>query len=160
VRAVGKPVYKNDEIIGVRGVFRNINESKKKELSIIDSIEVIASQNSRLSNFAHIVSHNLRSHSSNLELIFHLIDSVENDKDKLELIENIRDISTSLANTIEHLNEIVTVENNKNQQKNLIRFEDVLKSVKDSILQIIKENNTTIKADFSQLEEIKYIPAY
>src|SRR5690606_32599293 len=125
-----------------------------RELRIMGSLEVIAAQNSRLSNFAHIVSHNLRSHSSNLELVVHLFDTLTNDDEKLKLLESIREISSSLANTIEQLNEITTIENNRNQQKSLIRFEDILMGVTNSIKQIIKKNHTAIKCDFSKLEEI------
>lgn len=160
VRAIGKPIYDNNKIVGVRGVFQNIDENKLRELRIMESLEVIAAQNSRLSNFAYIVSHNLRSHSSNLELVVHLFDTLTNEKEKLNLLESIRDISHSLTNTIEHLNEITTIENNRDQQKKLVRFEDILKGVTNSIKQIIEENQTTIKSDFSKLEEIEYIPAY
>lgn len=160
VRAIGKPIYNDKKIVGVRGVFQNIDENKLRELRIMESLEVIAAQNSRLSNFAHIVSHNLRSHSSNLELVVHLFDTLTNDKEKLALLESVRDISNSLEKTIEHLNEITTIENNRNQQKNLVRFDDILMDVTNSIKQIIKKNHTTIKSDFSKLEEIEYIPAY
>lgn len=161
VRTICKPVY-NDKntIIGVRGVFRNIDEGKKKELSIINSMEVIASQNSRLSNFAHIVSHNLRSHSSNLELIVHLIDSIDNNEEKFSLMENIRDVSESLAITIEHLNEIATIQNTKDQKKSVVKFNEIHTNVVNSIKQIIKESGTTIKTKFSKLKKIEYIPAY
>ena len=161
VRTISKPVFDNENnIIGVRGVFRNIDENKKKELSIINSMEIIASQNSRLSNFAHIVSHNLRSHSSNLELIVHLMETIDNDEEKLSIMENIKDISLSLSTTIEHLNEIATIQNTKDQKKSFISFNSVYTSVINSIKQIIKESNTTIKADFTKLEKIEYIPAY
>ncbi len=161
VRVISKPVYNNENnIVGVRGVFRNIDESKKKELSIINSMEIIASQNSRLSNFAHIVSHNLRSHSSNLELIVNLIDTIDNEKEKLSIMDNIREISESLATTIVHLNEIATIQNTKDQKKSLISFEETYTSVINSIKQIIIENNATINTDFTKLKKIKYIPAY
>ena len=161
VRVISKPVYDNEKnIVGVRGVFRNIDENKKKELSIINSMEVIASQNSRLSNFAHIVSHNLRSHSSNLELIVHLIDTIEDDKEKLAIMDNVKEISASLTTTIEHLNEIATIQNTKDQKKRLISFEEIYTNVVNSVKQIIIENNAIIKTDFTKLKKIEYIPAY
>ncbi|NND88267.1 MAG: PAS domain-containing protein, partial [Flavobacteriaceae bacterium] len=65
-RAMGKPVYDSEgTIVGIRGVFQDINEEKLRELNLEKSLKVIGEQNGRLMNFAHIVSHNLRSHSSN-----------------------------------------------------------------------------------------------
>ena len=75
VRATGKPVYNNEqEIIGISGVYQDIDEQKTHELNLQNSLDIIASQNSKLFNFAHIVSHQLRSHSSNLSLVAQLLE--------------------------------------------------------------------------------------
>ncbi|GGX06984.1 PAS domain-containing sensor histidine kinase [Aquimarina muelleri] len=161
VKAIGKPVYnENKEIIGVRGVFQDIDEIKKKELGLQKSIDIIASQNSRLFNFAHIVSHNLRSHTSNLSLLVQLIEDIEDPKDKIEFIEQIKQISNSLNITIEHLNEIAAIHTNKAQEKKVIKFQDALNVVTNGIGQTISISKTKINIDFSQLDKINYIPAY
>lgn len=161
VRAIGKSVYNNKRVIvGVRGVFQDIDDRKNKELKLEKTYKIISSQNSRLFNFAHIVSHNLRSHSSNLELIVQLINGMDNPDEKLEMIEQIANISTSLNTTIEHLNEIVTIQNKVNQKRTSINFEDTLAQVTQSINQIIALNEAEIKSDFSKIETIQYIPAY
>ncbi|WP_299120640.1 ATP-binding protein [uncultured Winogradskyella sp.] len=159
-RAMGKPVFNDaEQIIGLRGVFQDIDDVKQKEINLEKTSEIIASQNSRLFNFAHIVSHNLRSHSSNLSLIVNLINEVDKEE-KLELIENIKDVSHSLNTTIEHLNEVVTIQTNAQQAKEAVSFAITLKQVATSINQIIKTTNTTIVSDFTSIEDINYIPAY
>ena len=160
VRAIGKPVYNDqDEIIGIRGVFQDIDQIKKKEIQLQQSIDVITSQNSRLFNFAYIVSHNLRSHTSNLSLLVALIDRIKEPDQRQELIDQLKDISHNLNTTITHLNEVVTIQTNK-QQKELIRFEEILKLVTTGIGQFIKINNASITHDFNDCPEIEYIPAY
>ncbi|TSE09372.1 PAS domain-containing sensor histidine kinase [Aquimarina algiphila] len=161
VRAIGKPVYnESKEIIGIRGVFQDIDDIKKKELSLQKSIDIIASQNSRLFNFAHIVSHNLRSHTSNLSLLVQLIEDIEDPKEKIDLIKEIKQISYSLNTTIEHLNEIVAIHTNKDQEKKITKFQDALNLVTNGIGQMIAVGKTKIKSDFKALNEINYIPAY
>ncbi|MFS4482585.1 ATP-binding protein [Hyunsoonleella sp. 2307UL5-6] len=161
VRAMGKPVFDtNKNTIGIRGVFQDINTSKVKEISLQRTSNIIASQNKRLFNFAHIVSHNLRSHTSNLSLVTELISSFEDPKEKLGLLDNIKDIATSLNDTIEHLNEVVTIQTSTNKNKSVVYFEDVLNQVIRSIGQIVAKENATINTDFSELECIDYIPAY
>ncbi len=161
VRAIGKPVYNdNKEIIGIRGVFQDIDDIKKKELRLQRSIDIIASQNSRLFNFAHIVSHNLRSHTSNLSLLVQLIEDIDNPEEKIELVNEVKQISHSLNTTIEHLNEIVAIHTNKDQEKKVIKFQDALNLVMNGIGQTIALSKTQIEADFTGLEEIDYIPAY
>ncbi len=161
VRAIGKPVYnENKEIIGIRGVFQDIDDIKTKELRLEKSIDIIASQNSRLFNFAHIVSHNLRSHTSNLSLLVQLIEGIDDPQEKIGLIKEIKQISSSLNITIEHLNEIVAIHTNKDQEKKPIKFQDALNLVTSGIGQTIAVSQTKISADFSELEEINYIAAY
>jgi len=137
-----------------------INESKKKELTLQKSIDIIASQNSRLFNFAHIVSHNLRSHSSNLNLLVQLIESIDDPKEKVELINEVKSIGENLNTTIEHLNEIVTIHTNKKQKRKDLLFKEVLALVTVSIRNIINSGNAYITHDFEDLEGVRFIPAY
>ncbi|MFD1094408.1 PAS domain-containing sensor histidine kinase [Salegentibacter chungangensis] len=161
VRATGKPVYNEEqEIIGIRGVFQDINENKTNELNLQNSLDIIATQNSRLFNFAHIVSHNLRSHSSNLSLIVELLNEAKTDRDKLELLTNIDDISENLDSAIGQLNELMTRQNLLKKEKVKIRFEDALEVVLASVSSLINRENAKIVAQFTELKEISYIPEY
>ncbi|MEM5563613.1 PAS domain-containing sensor histidine kinase [Psychroserpens sp. AS72] len=160
-RAIGKPVFNdNKEIIGMRGIFQDIDEVKMKEINLKRTSEIIASQNSRLFNFAHIVSHNLRSHSSNLELIVLFIQSLDDPNEKLELLDTIKDVSTSLNTTISHLNEVVTIQTNCDQHKENVSIEATLNQVCTSISQIIFTNNATITSNFEAGDIVSYVPAY
>ncbi|WP_047549843.1 ATP-binding protein [Psychroserpens sp. Hel_I_66] len=160
-RAIGKPVFNDEkEIIGIRGVFQDIDDVKNKEINLKRTSEIVASQNSRLFNFAHIVSHNLRSHSSNLALIVQLIESFDDPKEKLDLLSNVKDVSNSLNKTIEHLNEVVTIQTNCDQHQENISIGTTLNHVCKSISQIISTNNVTITSNFEAGDTISYIPAY
>lgn len=159
-RAKGKPVFNdNKEIVGVRGVFQDIDDVKQKEVEIKRTSAIIASQNSRLYNFAHIVSHNLRSHSSNLSLVTQLIDDIEDVNEKLELLGNLKQVSESLDTTICHLNEVVTVYSKSHKTKEKVNFEDTIKRVCTSINQTIFNSNANISSEL-QVKDINYIPAY
>lgn len=161
VKAIGKPVYnKKQDIVGIRGVFQNINDIKQKQIELEKTSNIITSQNSKLYNFAHIVSHNLRSHTSNLQLITQLIDTSETVEEKIELINSVKTVSDSLAQTIDHLNEIVTVQTQIDQTKEVIKFSDVLKLTKDAISQSIQTTSAKIISDFKAAESIYYINAY
>lgn len=161
VKAIGKPVY-NDlkEIVGIRGVFQDIDDIKIKELSLQKTAEIISSQNKRLFNFAHIVSHNLRSHTSNLSLIMDLMEETTDETEKMELIASIKDVSESLNSTIEHLNDVVTIQTKTDQNKVNVNFQDALDLVLKSIISLIIKNDVTIHSDFNQVKSINYIPAY
>ncbi|WP_373057349.1 PAS domain-containing protein [Zunongwangia sp. H14] len=161
VRATGKPVYNEEqEIIGIRGVFQNIDENKTNEINLQDSLDIIATQNSRLFNFAHIVSHNLRSHSSNLSLIVELLKEARTDADKLELLANVEYVSENLDAAIAHLNEVVSVQTSLHKERVKVNFNEALEFVLASISSLINRENAKIVAEFHNLKEILYIPEY
>ncbi|MFD2517216.1 PAS domain-containing sensor histidine kinase [Salinimicrobium flavum] len=161
VRTTGKPVYNNEqEIIGIRGVYQDIDEQKTNELNLQNSLDIIASQNSKLFNFAHIVSHQLRSHSSNLSLISQLLREARSSQDKLDLLANVEDISENLELAIKDLNEIVTRQNTLKKEPQVVKFKDSLEVVIASTSSLIKRENAEIIADFDKLNEINYISEY
>ncbi len=161
VRAIGKPVYNDKkEIIGIRGVFQDIDDQKRKELKLKKSMDIITSQNSRLFNFAHIVSHNLRSHTSNLSMILEFMDGIDNPHEKLDFMEQIKQISKSLNMTIEHLNDIVAINTNKDLERKDVKFKDALNVVTNGIGQMMASSKTKINTDFTAFDTIRYIPAY
>lgn len=161
VRATGKPVYNNDQqIVGIRGVYQDIDEQKTNELNLQNSLDIVASQNSTLFNFAHIVSHDLRSHSSNLSLISHLLKEAQTSEDKLDLLSNIEDISENLEAAITQLNDMVTRQNILKKERQLVKFKDALDVVIASTSSLIKRENAEIIAEFDRLNEISYISEY
>lgn len=161
VRLTGKPVYNEEqEVIGIRGVLQNIDDNKNNELNLQNSLDIIATQNSRLFNFAHIVSHHLRSHSSNLSLIVELLREAKTDRDKLDLLANVEDVSENLDTAISRLNDIVSIQTWLRKEKVWIKFEEALEVVLASISSLINRENAKIVAEFHELKEIRYIPEY
>ncbi|MCM4155120.1 PAS domain-containing sensor histidine kinase [Gramella sp. AN32] len=161
VRLTGKPVYNDDQdVIGIRGVLQNIDENKNNELNLQNSLDIIATQNSRLFNFAHIVSHHLRSHSSNLSLVVELLGEARTDQDKLDLLANVEDISGNLDAAISKLNDIVSIQTSLRKERVWIKFEEAIEVVLASISSLINRENAKIVAEFQDLKEIRYIPEY
>ncbi|MCW8980964.1 MAG: PAS domain-containing sensor histidine kinase [Altibacter sp.] len=160
-RAIGKAVFNSaNEVIGFRGVFQDISEAKEKELDLESSLKVIESQNTRLFNFANTVSHNLRSHASNLQLTAELLASAESVDEEKELKQNLNEISENITTTIRHLNEIVAIQVKAGDDKKVVSFRETLLRVMHAIQNLIFTTETEIFSDFSEVPEIPYIPAY
>lgn len=162
VRAIGKPIYdeKSNQIIGIRGVFQDIDGLKEKELALQASYNLIHEQNERLVNFANIVSHNLRSHSSNLELTLSLLDVETDEKEISHLKDNLHKISKGLNQTLESLKDIVVMNNNAAAIKVPVKFENALVAVKLALETEIELVKPAIHTNFTEYPEIEYIPAY
>ncbi len=95
------------------GTHNDITTQKENELTLKKSLELITNQNKKLINFAHIVTHNLKSHSANFENLFEFYDEADSFTEKEKLVKHIRTVSNSLTKTIKNLNQIVSVQSHK-----------------------------------------------
>lgn len=160
-RAKGKPLTNAEgEIIGIRGVFQNIDHIKIREEQLTQSLQLIESHNARLYDFAHIISHNLRSQVSNLQMCSVLFDRGGLSQDQQELLENFEQIGTSLDTTLRHLNKIVSVHHTAAQQRETVAVQEVYNRVIDGLSQSIRQSKATLTADFSKAPEVMYLEVY
>jgi len=146
--------------ITVRGIFQNIDYIKKKELEVREAVDLLSDQNKRLQNFAYIVSHNLRSHTGNLNFMVTLFDQTEEEDDRKEIFSHIKSISSSLNTTIEHLSEIVKIQSEIARERKKLDLEATMKTVLMALEGNIKASGAKIEYDFKECPEVYYIPAY
>jgi PAS domain-containing protein/two-component sensor histidine kinase len=161
VRAKGMPIIDDyGRCIKIRGIFQDIDNIKKKGLVLQSSINLLNDQNKRLQNFAYIVSHNLRSHTGNLQFMVNLFEESESEDDRTEVFAHIKSISASLITTIEHLNEIVKIHTEIDRERKVLDFEEVFKTVLSALQSNIESTDAKIEYDFTKCPVISYIPAY
>ncbi|WP_304067528.1 PAS domain-containing sensor histidine kinase [Pedobacter glucosidilyticus] len=99
----------------------DITALKNAEYEIQTLLEVTKDQNKRLKNFAHIVSHNLRSHTSNIEMLIYLLFQENPELESNNILQLIKTAADNLTETIAHLNEVVQM--NSETLANLISLD-------------------------------------
>ena len=157
-KVIGTPIYgSNKKIIGVRGVILDIDENKKKEIATQNSIEVVKANNERIFKFANYVSRNLKQHVNNLDLTSQLFDEDTLTNDHKELINNYKETSVRLANTVSQLNEVVSIQKRASEELETIVLEEALERSKNTLHEFIDSNEAYIYSDFSEAPEILYI---
>ncbi|TGK22445.1 PAS domain-containing sensor histidine kinase [Leptospira kmetyi] len=144
-RSIGKPEFQNGKCIRVSGTFQNIQEQKQKELALQRTLDIMNDQNDRLLNFAHIVSHNLRSHAGNITMLLKILEESENETERQEVIQYITKASDSLMDTILNLNEVVSIQTNKNLQNTEIVLRDYIEKATRTIGGEIQKYQVQIK---------------
>lgn len=102
VRTMGKAIVEDGAITAVYGAMQDISEEHA-------SMEALSKHNERLSSFAHIVSHNLRSHTANLSSLIEAIEMETDPAEKLALVEMLKIPTDHLNTTINALNQVVTM---------------------------------------------------
>lgn len=117
----------NGSPLRIVGTHTDITEQKVREENLLQTVSVLNSQKNRLLNFAHIVSHNLKSHSGNISSLVALKESQLINHN--EFYEYITTVSKELTTTIDDLVELVNVENNKNIDKEQLNLSDYLDKI-------------------------------
>ncbi|WP_339810422.1 PAS domain S-box protein [uncultured Imperialibacter sp.] len=144
----------------VIGTHSDITWRKEKEAQVRHSFDVISEQNKRLLNFAHIVSHNLRSHSGNLEMMINLINMTSTPEEKEELIQHLAQISGSLSETITNLNEVVKIQVDINTQTEELKLKEYFVKTMHILSGDIKEKKAKINLNIGDDLTVTYNAAY
>ena len=161
VRAIGKPILNgNGKVTGLRGTVQDIHEQKLKELELQHSYDIIAEQNKRLFNFAHIVSHNLRSHVANIQTTLTVLQISNDQQQKAFLLHNLEKTAGVLQQTITHLNEVVQVQTEISKARSVLFFEEVFTGILCILQASIEAADALVEKDFSASPSIEYVPAY
>ncbi len=121
----------------IRGVIIDITKAKQIETNLYQSLDIVTEQNRRIFNFSHIVSHNLRSHTSNIQSIINLLEITQKPKDREELLDMLKEVSSDLDDSVHHLNEITSIYTNINIEKQKIQLKLAVESVLSNLDNII-----------------------
>ncbi|MHB1920701.1 MAG: PAS domain-containing sensor histidine kinase [Chitinophagaceae bacterium] len=134
----------------------DISKRKEQETEKEKVILTLNRQNDQLNNFAYIISHNLRSHAANLQMLNHLYEESLTPEEQQLFFEKIKLVSQSLGMTIEHLTQIVNVTHHPVQGKELIHFDSLYEQVCHSLEADILQTGTCIETDFAQCPTLEY----
>jgi PAS domain S-box-containing protein len=160
LRTIGWPVLDSSgNTLKLRGVMQDIDQAKKREIELAN-LPIITEQNNRLINFAHIVSHNLRSHSGNITLLLETYHKQESESERLDIIKLLERTATNLSETLEHLNEVVSIQSKSNLQREQCDFQSYYDKTYELVESDIFSLNVKLNIDFKAASAVEYIPAY
>ncbi|MGY4385593.1 signal transduction histidine kinase [Pedobacter sp. UYP24] len=133
-------------------------EAARQDLQ--QSFEMVTEQNNRLLNFSYIVSHNLRSHTSNIQAISDLIEHTSDETERQELLGLMKTVSGTLNETLLNLNKVVNIHTNIDEIKEQL----ILKDYVDKTINILREQIHLKQAEVLNKVpneiRINYNPAY
>jgi len=134
------------------------NDSLEERLN--NSLKLVTEQNKRLINFSYIVSHNLRSHTSNIKTIIDLLEVTNDQIERLELLTHLKTVSNSLDNTLHNLNEVVAIQTVKALNIETINVFNFIEKAMAVLSKQIELKKVSIINKVSNDVLINYNPAY
>ncbi|MDR6300905.1 sensor histidine kinase [Mesonia maritima] len=147
----GNPLYFISQVI-------DITASRAAEEKIKKLLHTSREQNERLHNFAHIVTHNLRSHSSNFSMLLELYQTENEDKE--EILKLLIMASDNLKETIHHLTEIVNLNSSIEEKMETIDLYPEVEKVIESVHSLAEKDDVNLINDIPKGVKIFGVPAY
>ncbi len=160
IRDIVNPIIENNTIIGFRGIMIDVTKMKKAQRDLNNSLSLVTEQNKRLLNFSYIVSHNLRSHTSNIESILSLLESSESEEERHEMMQLIKTVSSSLSETIDHLNEVININTNIRLVTKPLHLNQYVVKTQNVLSEQIHSSDATILSTIPDDLVINHNPAY
>ncbi|MFD0799068.1 PAS domain S-box protein [Maribacter chungangensis] len=134
--------------------------TKTAEKRLNSLLQVTKVQNDSLLNFAHIVSHNLRSHSSNMSMLTKFLLEENDEEERQNMIRMLVDATDSLTETIQHLNDVVQVKTDATENMRSVNLLHILNQIENSIKGLLTQENAKTHIKVSKAHNVKVVPAY
>jgi len=148
-----QPLYFISQII-------DITQQKNAEQEIKALLDVTKDQNERLKNFAHIVSHNLRSHSGNISMMMDILLEENPELSENEYLNLLKSASKNLGETIAHLNEVVLMNTAVIDNLKGVSLYNAIQNAIQNVSALARESKVAIENNINTDEKVLAIPAY
>lgn len=156
------PVHNIEKkVFGVVLALTDVTERKMSELQRQKITHDLLQRNKAQEQFTYIVSHNLRSPVANIMGVTKLLQ--ENDltqEDKDLMMEGLVASAKKLDEVITDLNHILQVKRDVRENKEMVKFTDIVKDVELTIGEWIKKEEVKIITDFSEVDELLTLKSY
>lgn len=138
----------------------DISQRIEAEKRLRSLVNVTKEQNSSLLNFAHIVSHNLRSHSTNMSMLTNFLDIEEDAQERRNIVAMLKNASDGLNDTVQHLNEVVQVKTGALEKMRSLNLLHNVNSVVQNVNAQLKDINATVNIKIPRAHFVEAVPAY
>lgn len=156
------PILNDDnELFGLSIAARNITERKLFEIERSKITNYLTQRNKDLEQFTNIVSHNLRAPVASILGLSIVLDSSEiTEETRKECMKGFVSSVKNLDNTIIDLNYILQARKEIGDKKEIVDFAFLVKSIKESIGDVVTNSGTIIETDFSSVSEMYTLKSY
>lgn len=145
---------------GLVGISMDITDLKLKEEKLQDLISVTSLQNKKLLNFAHIVSHNLRSHTANFSMLLDFLVNEKNETEQQKILGMLTKASDNLLETLDNLNEVVDINTKTGLEKKRLNLGKAVQTAQQNLTALLSEHNAKIITTIDDQVTVNVIPAY
>ncbi len=122
--------------------------------------DLVNEQNKRLLNFSYIVSHNLRSHASNIQAITNLLEITESESERKEMVDLLKTVSGSLNDAMLNLNKVVNIQTSIDVSTEPLNLAVFIRKTLDILNDQVVLKKAVVKNNVQDNIMVNYNPAY
>jgi PAS domain S-box-containing protein len=135
----------------------NLNAAKENLEELSNELK---KQNSKLLNFAHITSHNLRAPVSNLNTLIYFYKESKDEEDRKLLFTKLETVNKHLSETLNDLIESLKIQEDLGVERETIKISDTLNKTKEILVAQLISSKAIITSDFSEIDTLHYPKKY
>ena len=132
------------EVDSILGIGTDITALKDKEEDLKNLISITSVQNKKLLDFAHIISHNLRSHTANFSMLLDFLITEKDEAEKRNIIKMLISSSNGLSETLTNLNDVINLRDNTKLQVAPVNIYNQLEVILENLTPFITKHKAII----------------
>ncbi len=140
--------------------FNDVTNRQKNQDKLKAMLSVVKEQNERLTSFADIVTHNLRSHSGNLSTIAEFLESDFSSQKENENLKLLKKAIDNLQETVSHLTQVAKIREIEPSKMDVLNLYDYVEKAMYNIIAMAQNANAVIYNEIDETHHVKAIPAY
>lgn len=162
VLSKGKIIQRDEMGVPLRliGTHTDISVQIEKEKELKRTLEIFSEQNKKLLNFAHIVSHNLRSHAGNFKMLLDIVETETEGDARDESLRYLRMNSDDLSETIDNLKELVDIHSDLKPTKEHLNLCNYLNRMLNLLSEEFIRHKVEVKITIPDDVTVYFNPAY
>ncbi len=161
IESIVTPVFDdNGKLTNYIAIETDISQRKREENTMQDYMKVINTQNERLRNLAHIITHNFRSHASNIIQLLTELEHEENKEEKELLYYYLNQSSQQLLESLNETSQVLNQEVEKDLPMEACNLKDCCLKVEQSLINEIKKTQAKLSIGVPSDFQLNFYPPY
>lgn len=141
-------------------ISRDISQIKSAEEKANKLFSLSKDLNAKLADFTHIVSHNIRSNTSNMTMLIDLIEDTEEFSEQKEYFKLLKQSNNKLSETISHLNDTIDLQFTSKKRKTEINIQTEINTILETFKEQIDFEKIKIELSITKDLTVYTIPTY
>jgi signal transduction histidine kinase len=138
----------------------NVTKYKVQEEVMATSLQKSEEELDKIVHFSHMVSHNLKSHATNFDLLLNFLNNEQDSDERENLLKMLFKATDNLTGSIKGLRELVDIRYKIDDEKKSIKFNDYVYKVLENYNGLVKQEGVKVFNEISDDVTVKAIPNY